>query len=173
MKNSLPQEFASLISRSNFKKLPSWEGKTDKTEFVFELGEKIYLGISYFGKALPAPVATKQFHEGLWDFDLVEAFLSLKDNSYIELNLSINGAWWAASFSNYREKETKSPEIKLDQVYTESIDDKNIVIACFSYQNLSFNNKFNVSAIINKKYYSLNPTAKDTKPDFHLKELRC
>lgn len=47
-----------------------------------------------------------QFVEGLWEGDVLELFLRAKGGKgYIELNVSYDGCWWGASFSNYRVRE--------------------------------------------------------------------
>lgn len=47
------------------------------------------------------------FTEGLWNFDCAEAFLLNPENgSYLEINLSPHGAWWACLFSAPRVRAT-------------------------------------------------------------------
>ena len=172
MINTLPEEFKKLLERKSFAPLPCWSKKASKIEFTFELKSKIYLGLKYPGQALTPPSKTKEFYEGLWNYDLVEAFLSIDNNKYIEINLSINGSWWAASFNEYRKKDSLKPKIKPDNVFHSIENNENLVIASFDYEDISFNGEYNVTAIVDKEYYSLNPTSDIVKPDFHLKELR-
>ena len=112
----------------------------------------------------------------MWQYDVVEAFIStgpLADTkTYIEINLSTTGAWWVCEFSDYRQRVDKRPEITLKEVKT----DKNSVnvIATFSYKNIDFREQFNVCAILDKKYLSLNSIDEEEKleADFHLEGLR-
>lgn len=171
---NLPTEFNDLINRKGFSSLPLWENTLDNTKYIFELtADTIYLGVYYEGKANYPPNKPGEFGEGLWNYDLIEAFLSTSDNSYIEINLALNGSWWAAEFTDYRKKSLNFPKIKLKELFKNANADINITIASFSYEQLAFSKKFNLSAILNKKHYSLNKAPLNTQPDFHLKDLRC
>ncbi|RMG40562.1 MAG: hypothetical protein D6719_10605 [Candidatus Dadabacteria bacterium] len=47
-----------------------------------------------------------QYVEGLWNYDVVELFISdPKKSSYQEINLAPNGVWWSQAFSSYRQRE--------------------------------------------------------------------
>lgn len=171
IKKDFPLEFNELLKRQSFQAISKWEGGSDETKYIFELDEKIYLGLYYQGTPINTKVAQKEFKEGLWNFDVVEAFISLDNTRYLEINLSANGAWWAATFSDTRKREKDLPKIKVGNVVTYSKDNHNLVIASFSYEDLSFSNEFNINAIVSKRHYTLNPPA-TTKPDFHLPQLR-
>lgn len=169
-----PKEFQDLLLRKSFDELPSWDQKKNQTKYIFELtdNQTIYLGLFYHGLAVNAPYSKKSFSEGLWNYDVVEAFIGIEQKKYLEINLSINGAWWAAQFKNYRERELEVPEVKLKELICNSEKNQNLVLASFSTAGLNFNKKFNISAIISKQYYSLNPAPLNSKPDFHLEQLR-
>jgi len=78
------------------------------TEFVFGLSSSVQLnGLGKFG----------EFTEGLWKADVVELFLhDQASESYLELNLSPTGAWWAKKFSSYREGGVDQPALDIEVV---------------------------------------------------------
>lgn len=166
------QEFKDLFARQSFKDLPKWHGRSDQTKFIYEQHSKIYLGLSFRKSPFPAPAKPKEFYQGLWNYDVIEAFIGLQHQNYLEINLSTNGAWWAAGFSSYRNQNREKPEITMEDVFTNSDTNGNLVIASFSYKNLNFNGKYNIAAIIDKQHYSLNIAGQSNRPDFHLEELR-
>lgn len=170
----LPKEFQNLLQRQPFAPLPLWNRQTNQTKFIFEFAsnQTIFLGLYFLGKPNLAPYPSKSFAEGLWNYDLVEAFLALDNKRYLELNLSINGAWWSAQFNDYRDRDNSIPPIKLNELVTYSKENSNLVLASFNYQNLVLNGQFNISAIVAKQHYSLNPALANSKPDFHIRELR-
>jgi len=54
-----------------------------------------------------------EFFEGLWEFDVAEAFiLEPESGRYLEVNLAPNGAWWACLHSGIRERETRQPSFE-------------------------------------------------------------
>lgn len=151
------------------KSLNYWNSNKVGAKYLFEHSDKVItLGLEFKNSesSNAAPVKKNEFFEGLWQYDLVEAFISTGEKSYLEINLSTTGAWWAAEFSDYRIKLDKKPEIKLIEV----IISDNSVIAKFSYDNITLLEQYNITAILNKKYLSLNSI--NTKADFHLKGLR-
>jgi len=154
------------------KDLKYWNSETVGAKYLFEINKKdriITLGLKHSqGKNNFPPAKKNEFFEGLWQYDVLEAFISTDDKSYIEINLSINGAWWVAEFSDYRQRIEKKPEIELIEVST----DKNSVIAKFSYKNINFREQYNVCAILDKKYLSLNSVEGGKEADFHLERLR-
>ena len=54
------------------------------------------------------------FVEGLWESDVAELFLMGPSGRYQELNLSPSGAWWCATFSGYRQRDSvlRCPSVK-------------------------------------------------------------
>ncbi len=90
-----------------------WFGKTLNLDFRFILEEKnnhILFG-AQFPKDCFFHGEPRKFTEGLWAQSVVELFLhEVGRSSYIEINLSPSGAFWAARFSDYRVKECELTE---------------------------------------------------------------
>ncbi len=55
-----------------------------------------------------------EFREGLWEADVAELFVSGPGGSYLELNLSPTGGWWAAEFSQYRCLARERPDLPFE-----------------------------------------------------------
>ena len=55
-----------------------------------------------------------QFVEGLWENDVAELFVLAPDRRYQEFNLSPVGAWWCATFSDYRQCESPLPHLPIE-----------------------------------------------------------
>jgi hypothetical protein len=101
-----------------------WEGD------ALEPGTSLLLGVSsshitfglQFAKPLSGLGASSSFTRELWKGDVVELFLR-SGRSYVELNLSPTGAWWAAHFSSYRVMERELPELAptIDRIATDRI----------------------------------------------------
>lgn len=89
-----------------------WEG------VALEPGTSLLLGVTRsvitFGMEFARPLnglgTYSSFTRELWKGDVVELFL-YTGSSYVELNLSPSGAWWAARFSSYRVMATEHPEL--------------------------------------------------------------
>lgn len=48
------------------------------------------------------------YHEGLWNGDVAELFLST-DGGYTEINLAPSGAWWSCRFESARKRAPQEP----------------------------------------------------------------
>ncbi len=57
---------------------------------------------------------TRQFVEGLWEQDVAELFIMAPSGRYQEFNLSPTGAWWCATFSDYREREAVLSNLRVE-----------------------------------------------------------
>ncbi len=84
-----------------------------------------FLELAFSAKREPfsAPASNQgDFHEGLWEYDCAELFLTNPDNGhYLELHLAPNGAWWSCYF----EEERVQHDIEnrpLPGVLTESLE---------------------------------------------------
>ena len=152
------------------KVLKYWNSDEVGANSLFELNKEkktITLGLeSIKDFSNISPTKKYEFFEGLWEYDVVETFISLEGKNYLEINLSTTGAWWAATFNDHRKRDNKKPKVELIDVEISA----NKVVGNFSYQDLELKNEFNVCAIINNKFLSLNSV--DKKVDFHLRELR-
>ena len=158
------------------KPLKYWNSDKVAANYLFELDKKnqiITLGLeSLENFSNISPAKKYEFFEGLWESDVVEAFISTGEKSYIEINLSTTGAWWAAAFSDYRKRINSKQSIERKSIELEKVEiEKNKIIGTFSYKKIPFNDNYNVCAILDKKHLSLNSL--DKEPDFHLKELRA
>lgn len=86
-----------------------WHGATLDYPFCFHLAlgpTRLYFGASADVKTVSKPkTAAGEFVEGLWEYDVVECFLtSTHSEAYQEFNLSPNGSWWTAMFTDYRKR---------------------------------------------------------------------
>ena len=80
---------------------PKFLCAVDKTHFYFLAGGQNHPSCHPDGKS-------GEFQPELWKYDVAEFFLATPDrSSYLEFNLSPNGAWWSARF--------KEPRVALDQ----------------------------------------------------------
>jgi len=152
------------------KALKYWNSDKIGAKYLFEINKEentITLGIESKREfSNIAPAKEYEFFEGLWEYDVVEAFISTGEKSYIEINLSTTGAFWLAEFSDHRERTEKKPKIELKEVKIE----KNKVVGKFYYQDIQLKNEYNICAILDNKFLSLNSV--ELKVDFHLKDLR-
>ncbi len=136
---------------------------------------RLYFGASCTQTAHFSPFETGTFHEGLWLADVIELFL--KDdfsNAYQEFNLSPCGAWWTATFSQYRQR-LPSPYLDFPLEIKSSINAQSwFVGAAFERSQIKVPISFgpqslgSVHAIIGEHpriYAGLKPARGE--PDFH------
>lgn len=113
------------------------------------------------------------FVEGLWNEDVLELFIANSVGRYFELNLSPIGAWWAQEFNSYRQRAHSFDTVRAGTLCFAKVGSDSwqagLSIKLESLK-LDFNSfqqaKFNVSAIINQKFYSW-AKIKTPSPDFH------
>ena len=78
-----------------------------QAQYRFELKKSV---LTYSFSAAKESYASSHprgaFVEGLWEYDVAEFFVQQRGSeSYLEFNISPNGAWWCALFSGYRKRE--------------------------------------------------------------------
>jgi hypothetical protein len=135
----------------------------------------IELGFSRQAPALLHPSArTEEFVEGLWNYDVIELFLSTGEESYLELNLSPQCAWWAMHFSSHRVRDNSDPRVRLvEQGHSLKAESTNYraVFNC----NRKFKLEGNVCGIIGigpRQHFSLHQAESNAELDFHSPKLR-
>lgn len=87
-----------------------WYNNTIATPIEYWLGRNsraLLFAARYHGNSeLFSGLQANQFYEGLWERDVFEVFLrDPVTGAYQEWNLSPQGAWWSAAFSNYRSRD--------------------------------------------------------------------
>lgn len=118
--------------------------------------------------------AAGEFVEGLWEFDVVELFVMNSAGRYQEFNVSVDGAWWAMSFSEYRQRDANSIKPRGVKVHI-GRGDRNwqgaISIPLTSLEvELSKESKIHLSGIVHgvtEAQYLSSAGPRDHKPDFH------
>jgi hypothetical protein len=159
-----------------------WFGMPIRPSLDFYLAansESIFFGGARNAKpAINPNLAAGSFHEGLWQWDVVELFWgNTNDNSYQEFNLSPNGSWWSAHFNNYRERNANfivSSDINTKAEYSDEkwfsmmeIPIKSLLRGSTKIEH----SIIHLSAILSsgtKKIYISSGQRRDGKPDFHL-----
>lgn len=143
----------------------------------FELGLRLPLSnLKSYKRTKP------KFIEGLWEDDVLEAFISTTNNQYLEINLSPNGNWWACYFDDYRKRSNQilntknSPTVRLIKFDSIQLEEELFFRGRF-FTNLKIpGSKFNITAITysedKPKYFSLNSMKALNQVDFHLALLR-
>ena len=134
-----PHQLIQLISRQIH---CDWFGKSIEPviNYGLALGDSDLAIWAWREKApfLKYDLGCGQFFEGLWNQDVFELFISLdKSETYFEINLSPQGAWWLQRFEKYR--------VRQSEWNIRSNSDSTKTIKCFS----NFNEKsWAVAAII-------------------------
>lgn len=85
----------------------------DRFVFDFKVSESAYYSREH---------QSGDFVEGLWEQDVCEFFVGGPGSDYIEFNIGPQGAWWAASFSDYRQRVGA---LKLETITVENRTDEN------------------------------------------------
>ncbi len=165
-----------------------WFGDPVESDFRFilQVKEDSILFGAHFPENCFALGESGKFVEGLWDGSVVELFIhSTNTPSYVELNLSPTGAYWAAQFSDYRVRQ-KSLELPVT-VESKHLDGKFAAVLKLDRSSLP-ENDFTVAqtAILDlgnikaqkriylTRKYSWSGSAKNevcAEPDFHQKKL--
>lgn len=128
-----------------------------------------------------APFArANTFTPNLWEYTVAEIFFFNKQTErYQEYNIAPNGAWWQASFSDYRTSTTtRSPEhLKIEPL---SYRNNNFWVTGFSMPVQNINNPFSEENLLiqvcgisghSKPQYIAWNSLPDADPDFHLRTL--
>ncbi len=139
--------------------------------------EEIRLSFSREAAATVHPDAREAaFLEGLWDYDLVEAFfLEPRTGRYLEINLAPNGAWWACWHRGVRLREAVQPEWK--GIFTEGKMSPQGWQARITLPKSLFSDsrdlRYNITAVLNTPHQTFHSVAKlpGTEPDFHQPEF--
>ena len=107
-----------------FQTTPDWFGKVSpfRPEMSLECSDT---QLHFRFRVQKAPFCDQSlglgdFVEGLWQKDVAELFLAGRGSHYQEINVSPTGAWWSASFSDYRvlQQEVRFQpriEVKMEQ----------------------------------------------------------
>ena len=158
-----------------------WFGKplNVKADFLLAYNtERIYFAFKCEQKAFINPDHQKKIYTlGLWEYDVVEFFLSdPKSGRYQEFNISPAGSWWSMLFSEYRKEYPNHfilpQELEIISNLTENMWEVGFSIP-LDQLSLDFSDlkqlTGNVTSIINgrdRKYLSW-ANIKSGKPDFH------
>jgi len=142
---------------------------------------KYLLSLSYktsFSPNIHPKAEPGAFLEGLWDYDVLEIFFKTGTNSYLELHLAMNGAWWAMNFNSERNRSEKPASATQNkQTYWQKDSEYGCSADFEINEEIYFNNYFtgNICGIFgkdsNRKYFSLHELKQKTEPDFHKQEL--
>ena len=118
MRTHIPVASKAKLDEVTYTRLDrDWFGETSvgSPQFHFSLTkEHLWFGF----RVSEAPVyndelSSGDFVEGLWEQDVCEFFVGGVGSHYLEFNVSPQGAWWAASFSDYRKRDREFEEARV------------------------------------------------------------
>lgn len=138
-------------------------------------GSHFYFLAGGRGTAAYHPDGTEgKFQPDLWKYDVAEFFLASPDGSYLEFNLSPNGAWWSARFNKPRVARDLPPLAGVETV-SEITDESWQVRAAIPLSELGSleGALFNVTFILGspaQQFFTAAPPG-DGAPDFHRPDL--
>ena len=152
-------------------------------QFIFSVDADSVLFGGIFPDCSQSLGSKDKFEKGLWDKSVVELFIhDLESSNYLEFNLSPTGAFWLASFSDYRVGEAELKfELKTEVsiVNNQILTSTRIPNALIEYKTWIFAQTAIVATYDEKKCYLVrkfgwNSSAKESlkcEADFHQKKL--
>lgn len=158
-----------------------WHGQSDPSPPAFSLAtdtSHLWFVAHHHAPGHPHPSAKAGcFTPELWLHDVAECFIAWPDQSYLELNLAPNAAWWACRFASPRLPTSAAPlSIPGLQCHASSSRDAGWLAAMaipldfFGANGLDWSSlRANVCLILGtcpRRYYSATPLP-GVEPDFH------
>jgi hypothetical protein len=157
-----------------------WFGRPTRHEASFRLSLQAGTLLYEFwaNKAPQADLSHRpgDFVEGLWEHDVAELFIMAPEGRYQELNLSPCGAWWSATFDEYRKRSAawRCPSVSTDAGWDDrswwaklAINLEDLVVLEGRGLEEAW---LNVAAILDPEspeYLCLGAGAQAGEPDFH------
>lgn len=140
---------------------------------IYQKDGGLFLHASREDSCQPHPLAQpSQFYEGLWKFDVAEAFFfEPESNRYLEVNLAPSGSWWACWHSGIRQREAQQPSFQGVRA-SGTVESSRWEASLFLPDSLFSEIKtlrFNATFILNSPAQTFHSLAKLTgeQPDFH------
>lgn len=137
----------------------------------------IELSFSRSAPSCPHPASQlSRFQEGLWEFDVAEAFFQETESGrYLEVNLAPNGGWWASWHSGVRVREERQPDFSQIKTKGECKPDSwkaSIFLPASLFHEPLPSLRYNLTAILNSPQQTFHTLASlpGKNPDFHQPE---